>query len=60
MARSIAAADVSGLGELVRRVLAERSFRDAARRVAASTEALPEVDDAPALLEALVERRLAA
>jgi UDP:flavonoid glycosyltransferase YjiC (YdhE family) len=60
MARSIAAADVSGLGELVRRVLAERSFRDAARRVAASTEALPEVDDAPALLEALVARRLAA
>jgi UDP:flavonoid glycosyltransferase YjiC (YdhE family) len=60
MADSIAAADVSGLGELVGRVLAERSFRDMARRVAASARALPGVDDAPAVLAALVERRAAA
>jgi UDP:flavonoid glycosyltransferase YjiC (YdhE family) len=60
MADSIAAADVSGVGELVSRVLADRSFREAAGRVAASARALPSVDEAPAMLAALVERRLAA
>jgi UDP:flavonoid glycosyltransferase YjiC (YdhE family) len=60
MAPRIEAADVSGLGGLVRRVLGERSFRDAAGRVAASARAVPEVDAAPRVLAALVERRLAA
>jgi UDP:flavonoid glycosyltransferase YjiC (YdhE family) len=60
MAASIVAADVSGVGERVSRVLGDRSYRDAAQVVAASARARPEVDAAPRLLEALVERRLAA
>jgi UDP:flavonoid glycosyltransferase YjiC (YdhE family) len=59
-AESIAAADVSGLGELVSRLLGERSYRDAALRVAASALTRPGVDAAPCVLEAFVERRLAA
>ena len=60
MAASIAAADVSGLDALVRRVLDEPSFGRAARRVADSARALPHVDAAPAVLEAIAGRRLAA
>jgi UDP:flavonoid glycosyltransferase YjiC (YdhE family) len=60
LAPSIEAADVSGLGELVRRVLGERSYRDAAQVVAASARVLPDVDTAPAVLEAIAGRRLAA
>jgi UDP:flavonoid glycosyltransferase YjiC (YdhE family) len=60
MAPSIEAADVSGLGERVRRVLGDPSFGVVARRVAASARALPLVDAAPAVVEALAARRLAA
>ena len=60
MAASIEAADVSGLGPLVRRVLDEPSFGRAASEVAASAAALPHVDAAPAVLEAIAGRRLAA
>ena len=60
MAASIATADVSGLGALVRRVLDEPSFAAAARRVADSARTLPHVDAAPAVLEAIAGRRLAA
>jgi UDP:flavonoid glycosyltransferase YjiC (YdhE family) len=60
MAASIQAADVTGLGELVRRVLAEPSFGRAAREVAASAQALPSVDAAPDVLAAIAGRRLAA
>ena len=60
MAASVAAADVSGLGALVRRVLGEPSFGSAAQRVAASARALPHVDDAPLVLAAIAGRRLAA
>jgi UDP:flavonoid glycosyltransferase YjiC (YdhE family) len=60
MAPSIEAADVSGLGELVWRVLGEPSFGRAARDIAASARVRPRVDAAPAVLAALVERRVAA
>jgi UDP:flavonoid glycosyltransferase YjiC (YdhE family) len=60
MAASIQAADVTGLGELVRRVLAEPSFGRAAGEVAASAQALPSVDAAPDVLAAIAGRRLAA
>lgn len=51
---------VTGLGEAVRRVLNEPSYRRAAHEVAARTRALPPVDAAPAVLEALAGRRAAA
>ena len=60
MPASILAAHVSGLGERVWRVLGDRSYRDAAHAVASSARAQPHVDAAPAVLEALLERRLAA
>ncbi len=60
MAATTNAADVSGLGALVRRVLGEPSFGRAARRVAASARALPSVEAAPAVLAAIAGRRLAA
>lgn len=60
MAASIEAADVAGVGTLVRRVLAEPSFGRAARDVAASARSQPHVDDAPAVLAAIADRRLAA
>jgi UDP:flavonoid glycosyltransferase YjiC (YdhE family) len=58
MAPSIVSADVAGLGELVRRVLGEPSYRAGACRVAESARALPPVD--AAVLEAVVECRRAA
>jgi UDP:flavonoid glycosyltransferase YjiC (YdhE family) len=60
MAPSIEAADVAGLGELVRPVLGDPSFGRAARGIAASARALPHVDAAPAVLEDIAGRRLAA
>ena len=60
MAASIEAADVSGVGALVRRVLDEPGFRARAAAVAESARALPSVDDAPDVLAAIAGRRLAA
>jgi UDP:flavonoid glycosyltransferase YjiC (YdhE family) len=61
MPASISAAhSLPGLGSLVRRVLDEPSFGGAALEVAASAEALPQVDDAPAVLAGIAGRRLAA
>jgi UDP:flavonoid glycosyltransferase YjiC (YdhE family) len=60
MAPSIAAAELDGLRAAVERVLEEPSFARAAGEVAASARALPHVHEAPAVLEALVGRRLAA
>ena len=60
MAASIEAADVSGVGELVRRVLGEPGFRARAGVVAESARELPSVDAAPAVLAAIAGRRLAA
>ena len=60
MAANIEAADVSGLGERVWRVLGDPSFGRAARDVAASARALPHVDAAPSVLEAITGRRRAA
>jgi MGT family glycosyltransferase len=57
MAASIEAADVSGVGELVRRVLDEPGFRVRAGLVADSARELPSVEAAPAVLAG---RRLAA
>ena len=51
---------VAGLEEAVRRVLDEPSYRRAARAVALQARALPPVDAAPAVLEALAGRRAAA
>ena len=58
MAPSLAAADVTGIGELVSRLLAESSFGRTAREVAASARALPDVDEAPAVLTAIAGRRV--
>jgi UDP:flavonoid glycosyltransferase YjiC (YdhE family) len=58
MAASIEAAEVVGLGALVRRVLEDPSYRRAAGAVAASARALPHVDGAA--LSAIAGRRLAA
>jgi UDP:flavonoid glycosyltransferase YjiC (YdhE family) len=44
---AVAEEDVAGLGEAVRRLLGEPSFRTAAQRVAAEVAALPAVGDAP-------------
>jgi UDP:flavonoid glycosyltransferase YjiC (YdhE family) len=55
-----AAGDLDGLGSMVARVLEEPSFGAVARRVAASARALPHVDAASAVLEAIAGRRLAA
>ena len=60
MAPSLDAADVTGIGELVRRVLAEPSFGRRASVIADSARALPSVEAAPALLSAVAERRVAA
>jgi hypothetical protein len=60
MAASLAAADVAGVGELVGRVLGERSFREGARSVAESARALPLVEAAPDVLAAVAGRRWAA
>jgi UDP:flavonoid glycosyltransferase YjiC (YdhE family) len=51
---------VAGLREAVGRVLGEPSYRRAARSVATEARAVPPVDAAPAVLEALVARRAAA
>jgi UDP:flavonoid glycosyltransferase YjiC (YdhE family) len=60
MAPSLGAADVTGVGELVRRVLADPAFGRAARNIAASARSQPHVDEAPAVLEAITRRQLAA
>jgi UDP:flavonoid glycosyltransferase YjiC (YdhE family) len=46
----IALDGLAGLGDAVRRLLADDAYRAAARRVAAEVAALPSVDEAPALL----------
>ena len=51
---------VAGLGDAVRRVLHEPSYRLAARAVATQARALPPIDAAPSVLEALAGRRAAA
>ena len=48
------------LGDAVRRLLAEPSYRAAARRVAAEVAALPSVDDAPAIVRAWLRTAKAA
>ena len=56
-----AAEPPAGLGDAVTRVLDEASFREAAWRVAESARALPPIDAAPPVLEAIAGvRRLAA
>ena len=60
MAARLEAADVSGVGALVRRLLDEPSFGRIAREVGASAEALPRIDAAPRLLEAIARRLRAA
>lgn len=59
-ARLAAGADLAGLGEMVRRVLEEPSYRGAAREIAASAAALPSVDAVPGVLAAIAGRRVAA
>jgi UDP:flavonoid glycosyltransferase YjiC (YdhE family) len=51
---------VKGLGEAVRRILGEGSYRAAAQRIAGAARALPTVDLAPEIVYELVEDRLAA
>jgi UDP:flavonoid glycosyltransferase YjiC (YdhE family) len=46
---------LTGLAEAVRDVLDEPGYRAAAWRVAAEIEALPSVDTAPAVLEAIAQ-----
>ncbi len=60
MAASIETAGVSGVGELVRRVLGEPGFRARAGMVAESVRELPSVDGVPEVLAAVAGRRLAA
>lgn len=59
-ARLAAGADLAGLGEMVRRVVEEPSYRGAAREIAAGAAALPSVDAAPGVLAAVAGSRLAA
>jgi UDP:flavonoid glycosyltransferase YjiC (YdhE family) len=56
----IALEGVKGLGDAVRRLLGDRSYRDAAQRIADAAAALPSVDLAPEIVYELVEEAVAA
>lgn len=56
----IALDSVAGLGDAVRRVLADRSYRAAAQRIAAAAQRLPTVDLAPEIVYELADEALAA
>jgi MGT family glycosyltransferase len=56
----IALDGVRGLGEAVRRILGDRSYRAAAQRIAAAAQALPTVDVAPEIVHDLVDVAAAA
>ena len=56
----IALDSVAGLGDAVRRLLADRSYRAAAQRIADAAERLPTVDLAPEIVYDLVDDALVA
>ena len=56
----IALDSVAGLGDAVRRLLADRSYRAAAQRIAAAARRLPTIDLAPEIVYELVDEALAA
>jgi UDP:flavonoid glycosyltransferase YjiC (YdhE family) len=56
----IALDGTAGLGDAVRRLLGEPSYRRAAQRIAAATRRLPSVDFAPAIVRELALAEMAA